>query len=97
MVNNMNDYNYDRRIAASALKGTTPFTVEISKATSVGAMKITVQLEGGVRVGKGYERFKAAIKFDGKITGIELKQGGDLVKGILWSPEVEKYLKENFG
>lgn len=91
------EYSYDRT-AATSLKGSVPFKVEITKSSSVGTMKITVQLEGGVGVGKGYEKFKASVKFsDGKITGMNVQQGSDLVKGALWTKEVEAYIKDHFG
>jgi len=84
--------------ALGSAKGTVPFKVEVTMASDKAMVKNTIALEGGVGVGKGYEKFKAVIQFsDGKIKGVDVKQGSDLVKGVLWTKEVEKYLKDRYG
>lgn len=97
--NTMNTYSYDRT-AGKTLKGSTPFKVEISREDSdpPKSYGTLIVLEGGIGIGKGYERFKATIILKkGKISKVTLSEGSELAKGALWSTEVENYLKTTYG
>jgi hypothetical protein len=92
------------KIAATKVKGKIPFEVEIFgldnyhwKNQGPNTTQLIAEWKGGVRVGKSYQTFKAKIFFQpGKPLTVELLEGPLLAGGVLKSPEVLKFVREQY-